>query len=98
MSKTSLESSLVPERRRILDDLRMRRWSFVFNGPFGMLLAALLLPGGLLVLAWMLCSRLRRCIAVHRGAVSAARVLTSSAPQHGPPAGDARGATAERKH
>src|SRR5688572_669614 len=86
---------------------RADTWHLAFpisSRSFAMLFAALLLPGGLLVLAWMLyCSfarRKRRSQIRHRSAtlVSTGSVLTSSAPQHGPPAGGARGATAERAH
>ncbi|MGH8632520.1 MAG: hypothetical protein ACRET7_00130 [Burkholderiales bacterium] len=38
----------------------MRRWNSVIAGPLGVLVAALLLPGGSLILAWALyrwCSR-----------------------------------------
>jgi hypothetical protein len=44
----------------------IERWrrAFPVSGPFGILLAALLLPGGLLLLAWMLYRRLTRADAV----------------------------------
>ena len=83
-------------------DPDMRWWSSLISSPCGMVLAALLLPGGLLVLAWMLYCRLahrkRRIPVSQRGATPVSPVLTSPAPQHGPPAGDACGATAERPH
>ena len=73
-----------------LETSRMQRWSSFLRSPFGLTVAVLLVPGGLFVLAWLIYRRLAgtRC----------APVLTSPAPQHGPPAGDACGATAERKH
>jgi hypothetical protein len=65
----------------------MRRWSAVIRSPLGVLLAALLLPGGLVVLAWILYRRLtrKRCISVgQHSATPVSCVLTSPAPQHGP--------------
>jgi hypothetical protein len=91
------ERPLVPEGREAL-----RGWSSLIDIPLAMLLAAPLLPGGLLVLAWMFycqVARRKRRISVS-GATPAPTVcvLPSPAPQHGTPAGDARGATVERKH
>ena len=76
--------------KRSLDPSRMQRCSSLLRSPFGLLLAALIVPGGLFVLAWLIYRQLARRRHVP--------VLTSPAPQHGAPAGDARGATAERKH
>lgn len=42
----------------------MRRWWSVIAGPLGVWVAALLLPGGFLLLAWVLCRRrFRRVVA-----------------------------------
>ena len=65
----------------------MRRWSAVIRSPLGVLLAALLLPGGLVVLAWILYRRLarKRCISVgQHGATPVSCVLTSPAPNTAP--------------
>jgi hypothetical protein len=35
----------------------MRRWGSVIAGPLGVFVAALLLPGGFLLLAWLLYRR-----------------------------------------
>ena len=80
-------------------------WSSLVRSPLAVLLVALLLPGGLLALVWLVYRRLahRKTHAADNGSrgtpqTPPAPVLTSPAPQHGPPAGDACGATAERKH
>lgn len=58
--------------KRALDPGRLQRCASLLHSPFGLLLAALVVPGGLFFLAWLIYRRLVRR--------RHAPVLTSSAP------------------